>query len=186
VVSDAAYTEIPYDGYKVVSFLETPGAKEVGIDFHSLSKTYYMSGWRLGFAIGNPQLLAGLGQVKSQIDSGAFDAIQLAGIAAMRRCDKEVQAMCQLYQQRRDVLVAGLNQIGLKQTPPKATFYVWSPCPPGLSSQDFTMRLLNEAGIVSTPGSGFGKAGEGYVRFALTVDRSRLAEAVERLRALAW
>lgn len=184
VVSDAAYTEMAFDGYKPVSFMEIPGAKEVGIEFHSLSKTYNMTGWRLGFAVGNPDLIAGLGQVKSQIDSGAFDAVQLAGIEAMKNCAKDVERMCGIYQERRDILVSGLNRLGLKVEPPKATFYVWTPCPEGMSSSQFTMRLLNEAGIVSTPGSGFGAAGEGYVRFALTVGKARLSEAVERLAAL--
>ncbi len=184
VVADAAYTEMAYDGYKPLSFMEIPGAKEVGIEFHSLSKTYNMTGWRLGFAVGHPDLVAGLGQVKSQIDSGAFDAVQLAGIEAMRNCQQDVARMCALYQERRDILVAGLRKIGLEVTPPKATFYVWAPCPRGLSSADFTMRLLNDAGIVSTPGSGFGAPGEGFVRFALTVDKARLNQVVDRLAAL--
>jgi LL-diaminopimelate aminotransferase len=184
VVSDAAYTEIAYDGCRPLSFLEIPGAREVGIEFHSLSKTFNMTGWRLGFAIGNAGLVAGLGQVKSQIDSGAFDAVQLAGIEALRHSQAEVERMCRLYQERRDVLVAGLQALGLRVKPPQATFYVWASCPEGYSSSQFTMKLLNQIGVVSTPGSGFGPAGEGYVRFALTVDKSRLQEAVSRLRTL--
>jgi LL-diaminopimelate aminotransferase len=184
VVSDAAYSELAYDGCRPLSFLELPGAREVGIEFHSLSKTFNMTGWRLGFAIGNRELVAGLGQVKSQIDSGAFDAVQLAGIEALRHSRAQVQAMCRLYQERRDVLVAGLRELGLEVRPPQATFYVWASCPQGCSSAQFTMKLLNQAGVVSTPGSGFGPAGEGYVRFALTVDKSRLQEAVSRLRSL--
>ncbi len=184
VVSDAAYTEMAYDGFKPPSFLEVPGAKEVGIEFHSLSKTYNMTGWRLGFAVGNAELVAGLGQVKSQIDSGAFDAVQLAGIAALTFDQKCVADMTALYRERRDVLVQGLKGLGLAVDAPKATFYVWCPCPTGLTSAEFTTRLLNECGIVSTPGNGFGAAGEGYVRFALTVDKGRLAEAVGRLAQL--
>jgi LL-diaminopimelate aminotransferase len=184
VVSDAAYTEIAYDGCRPLSVMEVPGAREVGIEFHSLSKTFNMTGWRLGFAVGSAELIAGLGQVKSQIDSGAFDAVQLAGIAALKYSAPEVKRMCAVYQERRDILVAGLKAAGLDLTPPQATFYVWAPCPPGYSSSQFTMKLLNEIGVVSTPGSGFGQAGEGYVRFALTVDKSRLQEAVSRLRAL--
>jgi LL-diaminopimelate aminotransferase len=184
VVSDAAYTEVAYDGCRPLSFLETPGAREVGIEFHSLSKTFNMTGWRLGFAIGNPELVAGLGQVKSQIDSGAFDAVQLAGIEALQHSQAEVEAMRRLYQERRDVLVEGLRALGLEVDMPQATFYVWASCPSGYSSAQFTMKLLNQTGIVSTPGSGFGPSGEGYVRFALTVDKSRLGEAVERLRSL--
>ena len=184
VVADAAYTEMAYDGYKPMSFMQVPGAKEVGIEFHSLSKTYNMTGWRLGFAVGNAELVAGLGQVKSQIDSGAFDAVQLAGIEAFNYSQAEVQSMCALYQARRDVLVAGLRNIGLDVTPPRATFYVWAPCPSGMTSSQFTMLLLKDAGIVATPGSGFGAPGEGYVRFALTVNEARLREAGQRLAAL--
>ena len=184
VVSDAAYTEMSFDGYKPISFLEVPGGKEVGIEFHSLSKTFNMTGWRLGFACGKADLVNGLGKVKSQIDSGAFDAVQYAGIEALRHSKEDVDKMSAMYQQRRDVLVAGLRGIGLNVTPPKATFYVWAPCPKGMTSSEFTMKLLNEAGIVSTPGSGFGEAGEGYVRFALTVDKARLKEAVDRLSKL--
>lgn len=185
IVSDAAYTEMSYDGYRPVSFMQADGAKEVGIEFHSLSKTYNMTGWRLGFAVGNPELVAGLGQVKSQIDSGAFDAVQLAGIAALEGDQACVAEMNAKYQRRRDVLVQGLRGLGLAVEPPKATFYVWCPCPAGLSSAEFTKRLLNDCGIVSTPGSGFGAPGEGFVRFALTVGVDRLTEAVARLEKLA-
>lgn len=184
VVSDAAYTEMAYDGYNPPSFLEVEGAKEVGIEFHSLSKTYNMTGWRLGFAVGNAELVGGLGQVKSQIDSGAFDAVQLAGIEALTADQACVEGMRALYQERRDVLVKGLQGLGLEVETPKATFYVWCPCPSGLTSAEFTKRILNEAGIVTTPGNGFGEAGEGFVRFALTVDKARLAEAVERMKKL--
>jgi LL-diaminopimelate aminotransferase len=186
VVSDAAYTEMAYDGLKPPSFLNAPGGMDVGIEFHSLSKTYNMTGWRLGFAVGNAELVAGMGLVKSQIDSGAFDAVQIAGIAALEGDQKCVADMCKLYQERRDVLVNGLRGLGLAVEPPKATFYVWCPCPKGVKSAEFTMRLLNEAGIVSTPGNGFGAPGEGYVRFALTVDKKRLAEAVDRLSKLSF
>jgi LL-diaminopimelate aminotransferase len=175
-----------FDGLKPPSFLNAPGAMEVGIEFHSLSKTYNMTGWRLGFAVGNADLVAGMGLVKSQIDSGAFDAVQIAGIAALEGDQQCVADMCALYQKRRDVLVKGLQDLGLAVESPQATFYVWCPCPAGVSSTDFTMRLLNEAGIVSTPGNGFGEPGEGYVRFALTVDKDRLAEAVERLSKLSF
>jgi LL-diaminopimelate aminotransferase len=185
VVSDAAYSEMGYDGYRPPSFLEAEGAMEVGIEFHSLSKTYNMTGWRLGFAVGNAELVAGLGQVKSQIDSGAFDAVQMAGIAALEGDQGVVARMRDMYQQRRDVLIEGLRSLGLEVEPPKATFYVWCPTPKGMSSAEFTKRLLTECGIVSTPGSGFGAPGEGFVRFALTVDQARLREAVERLKGLA-
>ncbi|MFH1058204.1 MAG: LL-diaminopimelate aminotransferase [Pseudomonadota bacterium] len=184
VVSDAAYTEISYDGYQAPSFLQAPGAMDVGIEFHSLSKTFNMTGWRLGFAVGNAELVGGLGSVKSQIDSGAFDAVQLAGITALTDDQGCVEAAKAMYQERRDLLVAGLRGLGLDVKPPKASFYVWCPTPKGMPSAEFTKRLLNEAGIVSTPGVGFGQPGEGYVRFALTVDKVRMAEAVERLAKL--
>lgn len=184
VVSDAAYTEMGYDGYQAPSFLEVEGAREVAIEFHSLSKTYNMTGWRLGFAVGNAELVGGLGQVKSQIDSGAFDAVQLAGIAALTGDQSCLAASRAMYQERRDVLVEGLGKLGLAVESPKATFYVWCPCPAGINSAEFTKRLLNECGIVSTPGNGFGPSGEGFVRFALTVDKARLQEAVARLAAL--
>ncbi|RJX33943.1 MAG: LL-diaminopimelate aminotransferase [Desulfarculus sp.] len=184
VVSDAAYSEMGFEDYRAPSFLQAPGAKEVGIEFHSLSKTYNMTGWRLGMAVGNATLVGGLSQVKSQIDSGAFDAVQLAGITALEADQSCVEELRLMYQQRRDVLVAGLQKLGLEVEPPKATFYVWCAVPPGVSSAEFTMKLLSQAGVVSTPGNGFGAAGEGYVRFALTVDKERMAEAVERLAKL--
>lgn len=186
VCHDAAYSEMAFDGYRPMSFLEIAGAKEVGIEFHSLSKTYNMTGWRLGFAVGNRQLLQGLGQVKSNIDSGAFNAIQMAGIAALEGNQACVKEMQQTYQERRDLLIAGLRGVGLKPTVPKATFYVWCPVPQGYSSSEFTSLLLKECGIVTTPGSGFGAPGEGYVRMALTVGKERIGEAVARIRKLSF
>ncbi|SMC20170.1 LL-diaminopimelate aminotransferase apoenzyme [Desulfacinum hydrothermale DSM 13146] len=182
VCHDAAYTEMAFDGYKPMSFLEVPGAKEVGIEFHSLSKTYNMTGWRLGFAVGNAHVLEGLAQIKSNVDSGAFNAIQLAGIAALEGDQSCVHQMQATYQERRDVLIEGLHAVGLRAEPPKATFYVWCPTPNGMSSAQFTSLLLKEAGIVTTPGSGFGAPGEGFVRMALTVSKERIQEAVERIR----
>jgi len=184
VVSDAAYTEMAYDGYRPLSFMQIPGAREVGIEFHSLSKTYNMTGWRLGFAVGNPELVGGLGQVKSQIDSGAFDAVQIAGIEALEGDQSCLDDMRRLYTKRRDVMVDGLQSLGLEVEKPKATFYVWCETPKGMKSAEFTKRLLSECGIVTTPGNGFGAAGEGFVRFALTVDEARLTEAVERMGKL--
>ena len=186
VCHDAAYSEMAFDGYRPMSFLEIAGAKEVGIEFHSLSKTYNMTGWRLGFAVGNRQLLQGLGQVKSNIDSGAFNAIQMAGIAALEGNQACVKEMQQTYQERRDLLIAGLRGVGLKPTVPKATFYVWCPVPQGYTSSEFTSLLLKECGIVTTPGSGFGAPGEGYVRMALTVGKERIGEAVARIRKLSF
>jgi LL-diaminopimelate aminotransferase len=181
VCHDAAYTEMAFDGYKPMSFLEIPGAKEVSIEFHSLSKTYNMTGWRLGMAVGNAQVLDGLGQIKSNIDSGAFNAVQWAGIAALDADQGCVQEMQKIYQDRRDALIGGLRKIGLNPEMPKATFYVWCPVPAKYKSKEFTTLLLREAGIVTTPGSGFGEPGEGYVRFALTVSKERIEEALGRI-----
>lgn len=184
VAHDAAYSEMGYDGYRPMSFLEVPGARDIGVEFHSLSKTFNMTGWRLGFAIGNAEILDGLGQVKANIDSGAFNAVQEAGIAALESDQSSIAAMQKLYEERRDVLVTGLREMGLKVEPPKATFYVWCSAPKGMSSAEFTALLLEKAGVVTTPGSGFGEPGEGYVRFALTVSKERMAVAVERMKKL--
>lgn len=184
VCHDAAYTEMSFDGYRPMSFLEVPGAKEVGIEFHSLSKTYNMTGWRLGFVVGNSDVVGGLGQIKSNIDSGAFNAVQWAGIKALEGDQSPVAENCRIYGERRDILIAGLKEAGLEPEAPKATFYVWCPTPPGFTSKEFTSLLLGETGIVTTPGSGFGDPGEGYVRMALTVPKERIREAVERIRKL--
>ena len=181
---DAPYTEMSYDGYKPMSFLEVAGAKEVGIEFHSLSKTYRMTGWRIGFAVGNAEVIQALGKVKSNIDSGAFEAVQAAGIEALTGDQACVAEMCAIYQRRRDLMVDALNEMGLAVTPPKATFYLWIKVPAGFTSAAFATKVLEEAGIVITPGNGFGPEGEGYVRMALTVDEARLKEAVERLKKL--
>ena len=184
VCHDAAYSEMTFGGYRPMSFLEVPGAKEVGVEFHSLSKTYNMTGWRLGFAVGNKDVIGALGQIKSNIDSGAFNAVQWAGIAALEGDQAPVAAMREIYQERRDILIAGLQKTGLNPDIPKATFYIWCPTPAGFTSKDFTSLLLREAGIVTTPGSGFGEPGEGYVRMALTVSGDRIREAVDRICAL--
>ena len=184
VCHDAAYTELAYDGYKPISFLEVPGAKEVGIEFHSLSKTYNMTGWRLGFAVGNAEVISGLGQIKSNIDSGAFNAIQIAGITALDSSQDCVKKNCEIYQERRDILVRGLSKVGIKVETPRATFYVWCEVPEGYTSAEFASLLLKEAGIVVTPGNGFGDPGEGFIRMALTVDKGRLEEAISRMEKL--
>jgi LL-diaminopimelate aminotransferase len=184
VCHDAAYSEMGYDGYRPMSFLEVDGAKEVGIEFHSLSKTFNMTGWRIGMAVGNPQLVAGLAQAKSNLDSGAFQAIQEAAIEALRLGDRIVEPSRTIYQQRRDILVDGLRAVGLECDKPRATFYVWVAAPRGLTSAEFTAKLLDEAGVVTTPGNGFGEAGEGYVRFTLCVDKEKLKEVAERAQRL--
>ncbi|HEX9144791.1 MAG TPA: LL-diaminopimelate aminotransferase [Candidatus Binatia bacterium] len=182
VCHDAAYTEMGYDGYRPMSFLELDGAKEVGIEFHSLSKTFNMTGWRIGMAVGNANLVAGLAQAKSNLDSGIFQAVQEAGIEALRLGDALVEPARKIYQERRDTLVDGLRAIGLECDKPQATFYVWVSAPKGLSSTEFTAKLLDEAGVVTTPGNGFGAAGEGYVRFTVCIDKERLKEVSERIR----
>ena len=184
VISDAAYSEVTFDGYRPPSFLETPGALEVGIEIHSLSKTYNMTGWRLGWAAGRADVVDGLGRVKSNIDSGAFQAVQWAGIEALEGDQTSVEDMRGVYTARRDVLVKGLGEAGLAVKNPKATFYLWVRTPQGLTSSEFTARLLTEAGIVCTPGNGFGPSGEGYVRFALTKEVDRLGQAVDRIKGL--
>ena len=182
VCHDAAYTEIGFDGYRPMSFLELDGAKEVGIEFHSLSKTFNMTGWRIGMAVGNSELVGGLAQAKSNLDSGIFQAVQEAGIEALRLGDALVEPTRKIYQERRDVLVDGLRAVGLDCDKPRATFYLWVTVPKGLSSADFTAKLLDEAGVVTTPGNGFGEAGEGYVRFTVCVEKKRLKEVAERIR----
>ncbi len=182
VCHDAAYSEIFYDGKRPASFLEVDGAKDVGIEFHSLSKTYNMTGWRIGFAVGNKQVLAGLGKVKSNLDSGCFQAIQEAGITALSLDDHVTDSLRKIYQERRDVLVPGLKKLGLEVDPPPAAFYVWVTVPKGYTSASFTAHVLEKAGIVTTPGNGFGAPGEGYVRMTVCTTKERLAEAVERIR----
>ncbi|MGH7406092.1 MAG: aminotransferase class I/II-fold pyridoxal phosphate-dependent enzyme, partial [Candidatus Methylomirabilales bacterium] len=163
------------------SVLSVEGAKEVAIEYHSLSKTYNMTGWRIGFAVGNADVLAGLGRVKTNVDSGVFQAIQLAGIEALKGPQDCVAAHCKVYQERRDVLVEGLTRLGWNVPKPRATFYVWIPIPPGHNSTELAKRLLSEAGIVMTPGVGFGPHGEGFIRAALTVPVDQIREAVERI-----
>jgi len=182
VCHDAAYTELCFDGYKPPSFLQVEGAKDVGIEFHSLSKTFNMTGWRIGWACGNAAIIKGLAKVKANIDSGIFTAIQLAGIAALKHASKNVEKLNTTYQKRRDVLVEGLKSIGWKVNSPKATFYVWVPVVERYTSITMAQVLLEKAHVIVTPGNGFGDSGEGYIRFALTVDERRLKEAVERIR----
>jgi LL-diaminopimelate aminotransferase len=183
VAHDNAYSEIYYDT-PPPSFLATPGAAELGIEFHSLSKTFNMTGWRIGYAIGNRELIAGLGKVKTNVDSGVFQAVQEAGIAALTGDQAPVAAMRTLYRERRDLLLAGLATLGLEAETPRGTFYVWVHVPRGLTSASLTAKLLQDIGVVVTPGNGFGPSGEGYIRFSLTVPTPRLAEAVQRLRSL--
>lgn len=185
VAHDAAYSEIYYET-KPMSFLEVPGAKEVGVEFHSLSKTYNMTGWRIGWICGNPDIVKGIATVKNNYDSGVFGAIQEAAIAALTGPQDCVEKMRRLYKERRDALVDGLVKLGWNVKKPSATFYVWANVPKGYTSSQTVSKLLDEAGIVCTPGNGLGPSGEGYVRFALTVDVSRIKEALSRIKKIKW
>lgn len=184
VCHDVAYSEIYYDNKKPLSFLQIPGAKEVGIEFHSLSKTYNMTGWRIGFAVGNAKVLAGLGKIKTNLDSGIFQAIQEAGIEALDTNESILRKIRNIYQERRDILYKGLKNLGLEVEKPEATFYLWAKVPEGFDSTDFVGHLLSKAGVLATPGNGFGAPGEGYVRFALTVPAKRIKETVGRIRGI--
>ena len=184
IAQDAAYSEIAFDGERPVSFLSLPGAKDVGVEFHSLSKTYHMTGWRIGWVAGNAQAIAAIGQLKANVDSGIFQAVQWAGIEALQGDQRPLQEAVAMYQRRRDLLVDGLNALGWSVAKPKATFYVWAKCPQGVASIAFAKRLLDDVSLVVTPGVGFGPSGEGYIRWALTVPEPQMQEALDRLKQL--
>ena len=186
IVSDAAYAELAFDGAEPISLLSIPGARERTIEFHSWSKTFNMTGWRVAFAAGSAELCAALGRVKSNLDSGIFTAIQLAAIEALEHYDDFVPGLRDMYQKRRDALCDGLAAIGLECPKPPATFYVWFPTPKGLGSFEAAGRILEEADVVLIPGAGFGSPGEGFLRAALTVPEARLAEAVGRIGKINW
>lgn len=186
IAQDAAYNELYFEK-PPPSILQVPGARDVAIELHSFSKTFNMTGWRVGFAVGNTDAVAALASVKSNLDSGVFGAVQSAAIEAITHTDHvQVRAMMDLYRQRRDVLVEGLRGAGWKLQSPTATFYVWARCPKGDDSMAVAHRILEEGGVVVIPGIGFGKYGEGYVRFALTVDADRMREAASRIAAIDW
>ena len=185
VCHDGPYTEVAFDGYKPVSFLQAKGAKDIGVEFHSCSKSYNMTGWRIGMAVGNEKIVNALMRVKSNLDSGVPQAIQHAAIAALlgnQDCIAEHNA---IYQRRRDKVVKTLKKLGLKVDLPKASLYVWARIPEGYTSIEFCTRLLDEAAVVVTPGSGYGKYGEGYVRLSLTTPDDRVKEGLARLEKLA-
>lgn len=183
ICHDAAYSELYMGEEKPFSFLEVDGAREVGVELHSLSKTFNMTGWRIGFAVGNRDVIAGLANVKGNLDSGVFKAVQVASIAALKTDDRELAKLRNTYRERRDVLYEGLIAAGFSVNKPEATFYLWSHVPEGYTSASFTEHLLEKCGIMATPGSGFGDPGEGYVRFALTVGVERMKEAAARIRS---
>ena len=181
VCHDGPYTEVAFDGYRPPSFMQASGAKEVGVEFHSLSKSYNMTGWRVGMVVGNARVIDALTRVKSNLDSGIPQAIQHAAIEALRGPQDCIQDHNAIYQRRRDLLLKTLSQIGLKAKPPRASLYIWARIPDGYTSLEFTTTLLEEAGVVVTPGTGYGKCGEGYIRLSLTMPDHRLEEAVARL-----
>jgi len=185
VASDLAYSEI-YFGEPPGSFLSLPGAREVGIEFHSLSKTFNMTGWRIGWAAGNEELIAGLSQVKDNYDSGVFSAIQEAGAFALLEGGELAEENRRIWKERRDFFYPEILRLGFRAREPRATFYIWAALPGKISSAEGARKILEEAKVIVTPGSGFGPSGEGYVRFAFTADRKTLEEALARLKKIRW
>jgi LL-diaminopimelate aminotransferase len=183
VVHDASYTETTFDGYVAPSFLATPGAKEVGVEVFSLSKGYNMTGWRTAAIVGNAEAVNAYWRLKSNIDSGNFEAVQLAMAAALDKGDDVARGMSEVYQRRRDLVVDALREIGVDVTPPKGSIYIWAPVPEGHTSASYAELVLEESAVVVSPGAAFGKNGEGFFRISLTVPDERLTEAVERLRS---
>jgi LL-diaminopimelate aminotransferase len=181
ICHDGPYTEVAFDGYRPPSILQIPEAREVGVEFHSLSKTYNMTGWRIGMAVGNSKMIDALFRFKSNLDSGIPQAIQQAAIEALSGPQDSIKRQNDIYQRRRDRLVKTLNDIGLKARLPKASFYIWVRIPEGYTSLEFTTELLDKANVAVTPGTGYGAAGEGYVRLSLTLPDDRLDEAISRL-----
>lgn len=181
VAHDFPYSEITYDGYKAPSFLATPGALDVGVEFHSLSKTYNMTGWRIGWVAGSEEVIEAVGRVKSNIDSGIFNAIQKAGIVALEGPQDIIDDMTAIYTRRRELVMSLLGKLGLKARSPQAAVYIWIEVPQGHTSASFAKLILDKAGVVVSPGSAYGPSGEGYIRISLTTPDDRLKEAVDRI-----
>ncbi len=181
LVHDLCYAELAFDGYKPTSLLEIPGAKEIGVEFHTLSKTYNMAGWRVGFVVGNSQIIQGLRTLKTNLDYGIFAALQTAAQTALELPDEYVTQVQNRYRERRDFMIQGLAKLGWKIKPTKATMYLWIPCAVGWNSTDFALMVMQRTGVVFTPGNAFGIGGEGYVRISLIADLDRLGEAIQRL-----
>jgi len=181
VCHDGPYSEVAFDGYQPVSFMQADGAKEVGVEFHSLSKTYNMTGWRIGMVVGNAAMIDALKKLKSNIDSGVPQAIQYAAIEALSGSQDCIPEHNALYQRRRDLVIEVLNNMGLKAQTPKATLYIWARVPKGYSSVDFAADLLERVGVLVTPGTGYGKHGEGYIRLSLTIPDARLVRGLSQL-----
>ena len=184
ICQDMAYSEITFNGRKAVSLLQATGGKDAGIEFHSLSKTFCMTGWRVGFAAGKAEAITALAKVKTNLDSGIFIPIQKAAITALLNCQKEAKEILETFEARQKMFVTGLNDIGWKVPMPEATFYVWAPVPEDYDSMSFCTYLMEETGIVCTPGVGFGSYGEGFVRMSLTISDDRLKEALKRIKKL--
>ena len=181
LVHDLCYAELSFDGYQPTSLLEIPGAKEISVEFHTLSKTYNMAGWRVGFVVGNSDIIQGLRTLKTNLDYGIFSVIQKAAETALQLPDEYVKQVQERYRQRRDFFIKGLGQLGWDIPPSKATMYLWVPCSVGMTSTDFALSVLQKTGVVVTPGNAFGEGGEGYVRVSLIADIPRLGEALQRL-----
>ncbi|OUC14595.1 MAG: LL-diaminopimelate aminotransferase [Alkalinema sp. CACIAM 70d] len=181
LVHDQAYAELAFDGYQPTSLLEIPGAKDIGVEFHTLSKTYNMAGWRVGFVVGNRHVIQGLRTLKTNLDYGLFSALQAAAETALRLPEPYIQEVRDRYRTRRDFLIEGLGKLGWTIPKPSATMYLWVPCPIGQGSTDFALSVLQNTGVVVTPGNAFGTGGEGYVRVSLIAECDRLQEALDRL-----
>ncbi|PAX51466.1 aspartate aminotransferase [Brunnivagina elsteri] len=182
LVHDLCYAELAFDGYQPTSLLEIPGAKDIGVEFHTMSKTYNMAGWRVGFVVGNRQVIQGLRTLKTNLDYGIFSALQVAAETALQLPDSYLIDVQKRYQSRRDFLIEGLSQLGWNVPKTQATMYLWVPCPPGMGSTDFALDVLQKTGVVLTPGNAFGVGGEGYVRVSLVADCDRLGEVLRRLK----
>ncbi len=182
IIHDNAYSEITFDGYVAPSFLETPGAKEAGIEFYSLSKTYNMTGWRIGAAVGNAEVIESLWRLKTNMDSGMFQALQRTAAFAMNSSQQCVRDMCAIYQRRRDLVAGALKEIGIDVIPPQGTIYIWVPVPDGYTSASFADMVLDKCAVVVPPGSGYGPSGEGFVRISLTAPDERILEALDRIK----
>ncbi|QUS62351.1 aspartate aminotransferase [Synechocystis sp. PCC 7338] len=181
LVHDLCYAELAFDGYQPTSLLEIPGAKDFSVEFHTLSKTYNMAGWRVGFVVGNQEIIQGLRTLKTNLDYGIFRVVQKAAETALSLPESYIEVVKKRYQERRDFVISGLSKLGWAITPSQATMYLWVPCPVGMSSTDFALTVLEKTGVVMTPGNAFGEGGEGYVRLSLIADSDRLGEALQRI-----
>ncbi|MEG3842168.1 aspartate aminotransferase [Microcoleus sp. herbarium14] len=182
LVHDLCYAELAFDGYQPTSLLEIPGGKEIGVEFHTMSKTYNMAGWRVGFVVGNNKIIQGLRTLKTNLDYGIFSALQAAAETALQLPDSYLQEVQNRYSTRRDFMIAGLAELGWNIPKPLAAMYLWVPCTRGMSSTDFALNVLQQTGVVLTPGNAFGPGGEGYVRISLIADCDRLGEALRRMK----